>query len=139
MIGLPGAGKTYWAENYARQRPDKRYNVLGTNSLIDRMKVQGLPRKHNYHGRWDVLISKCTECFNDLLKLAVRRRRNYILDQTNVFPTARERKMSEFNGFLCKAIVVVPTDQEFQRRVEQRERAEGKEIPDNAVLNMKGT
>ena len=89
MIGLPGAGKTYWANKYAKDNPEKKFNILGTNSLIDRMKVQGLKRKGNYHGRWDVLISKCTECFNDILKIAAKRRRNYILDQTNVFPTAR--------------------------------------------------
>ena len=81
MIGLPGAGKTHWSAAYAKQHPQKKFNILGTNALIDRMKVNGLPRKKNYHGRWEVLISKCMECFNDLLKLAAKRRRNYILDQ----------------------------------------------------------
>ncbi len=46
--------------------------------------------------------------------------------------------MSDFQGFVCKAVVVLPTDQEFQRRVVLREAKEGKEIPDSAVLNMKG-
>lgn len=40
MVGLPGAGKTYWAENHAKENPEKRFNILGTNSLLDRMKVQ---------------------------------------------------------------------------------------------------
>jgi len=39
MIGLPGAGKTYWAGNWAKQHPEKMYNILGTNSLLERMKV----------------------------------------------------------------------------------------------------
>ena len=34
MIGLPASGKTTWADN-----PDKMYNVLGTNLIMDRMKV----------------------------------------------------------------------------------------------------
>ena len=34
-------------------------------------------------------------------------------------------------------MVVVPTDQEFRRRVSAREALEGKEVPDAAVLNMK--
>ena len=42
---------------------------------------------------------QCTECFNKLLELAARRRRNYILDQTNVFPTARGKKLRPFSGF----------------------------------------
>jgi hypothetical protein len=39
MIGLPGAGKTFWAEKYAKENPDKNYNILGTNNLIEKMKV----------------------------------------------------------------------------------------------------
>ena len=46
-----------------------------------------------------MMILQCTECFNKLLELAARRRRNYILDQTNVFPTARGKKLRPFNGF----------------------------------------
>ena len=39
MCGLPGAGKTHWAAKYALEHRDKRYNVLGTNNIIDKMKV----------------------------------------------------------------------------------------------------
>ena len=39
--------------------------------------------------------------------------------------------------FWPQAVVVVPRDDEFRRRVSEREAIEGKEIPDNAVLNMK--
>ena len=81
MIGLPGSGKTYWAEKYSKENSTKCYNILGTNNLIDRMKVMGLPRLRNYHGRWESLIEKCTDCFNTLLKVASKRKRNYILDQ----------------------------------------------------------
>ena len=34
----------------------KCYNVLGTNKLIEKMKVDGLSRKRNYSGRWDEWI-----------------------------------------------------------------------------------
>lgn len=39
MVGLPGAGKTYWAEKHAGANKEKRYFVLGTNNIIDKMKV----------------------------------------------------------------------------------------------------
>ena len=45
--------------------------------------------------------------------------------------------MKPFSGFQCKAIVVVPSDHEFRRRVQAREARDGKEVPDAAVLNMK--
>ena len=39
MCGLPGAGKTYWVNKHAVGNPEKRYNILGTNNIIDKMKV----------------------------------------------------------------------------------------------------
>ena len=39
MIGLPGAGKTFWAEKFAKENAEKNYNILGTNNLIEKMKV----------------------------------------------------------------------------------------------------
>ncbi|PNF41629.1 hypothetical protein B7P43_G07638, partial [Cryptotermes secundus] len=84
MCGLPGCGKTTWANEYYAKHLDKKYNILGTNNLIDKMKMMGLPRKRNYAGRWDVLIDKCTKCLVKLLEVASRRRRNYILDQVIV-------------------------------------------------------
>lgn len=39
MCGLPAAGKTVWATKYAQNHPEKMFNVLGTNSLIEKMKV----------------------------------------------------------------------------------------------------
>nr|CAH8872812.1 unnamed protein product [Trichobilharzia regenti] len=137
MIGLPGAGKTYFTERYTAEHREKQFNVLGTNLILDKMKVMGIARQRNYHGRWDVLIDKSTKCLNTLIGVACMRRRNYILDQTNVYPSAQRRKMRPFEGFKRKAIVIVPTDEEFRRRIAQREKEEGKEVPETAVLEMK--
>ena len=46
--------------------------------------------------------------------------------------------MRPFEGFTGKAIVVVPTDEEFQKRIEKRTKEEGKDVPEHAVLEMKG-
>ena len=85
MVGLPAAGKKTWVESYCRENLAKKYNVLGTNSLIDKMKVNGLPRRRNYAGRWDALIDRCTKCLNKLLELAYKRRRNFIVDQVSTY------------------------------------------------------
>ncbi|VDI10442.1 heterogeneous nuclear ribonucleoprotein U-like protein 1 [Mytilus galloprovincialis] len=137
IIGLPGAGKTTWGINHQKAHPEKRYNIIGSDTLIDKMKVMGLPRKNNYHGRWDVLIDKATKCLNKLFEMAQKRNRNFILDQTNVYPSARKRKMKNFSGFLRRAVIIQPEDSELQRRSEQRTVEDGKFVPESAIVEMK--
>ncbi|KAL9951445.1 hypothetical protein ACROYT_G044106 [Oculina patagonica] len=137
MVGLPGAGKTVWAMKYARDHPEKKYCVLGTNMIMDKMKVMGLMRKRNYHGRWDALIKQATDVLNKIFKIAERKNRNYILDQTNVYFSARRRKMNNFRGYRRIAAVLVNKHEVLKERTEKREKEEGKVVPESAVLEMK--
>ncbi|XP_064359023.1 heterogeneous nuclear ribonucleoprotein U-like protein 1 isoform X2 [Dromaius novaehollandiae] len=137
MVGLPAAGKTTWAIKHAAANPSKKYNILGTNAIMDKMRVMGLRRQRNYAGRWDVLIQQATQCLNRLIQIAARKKRNYILDQTNVYGSAQRRKMRPFEGFQRKAIVICPTDEDLKDRTVKRTDEEGKDVPDHAVLEMK--
>ncbi|XP_058489466.1 heterogeneous nuclear ribonucleoprotein U-like protein 1 isoform X2 [Solea solea] len=137
MVGLPACGKTTWAIKHAEANPEKKYNILGTNAIMDKMKVMGLRRQKNYAGRWDVLIQQATQCLNRLIEIAARKRRNYILDQTNVYGSARRRKMRPFEGFQRKAIVICPTDEDLKERTLKQTNEQGKDVPDHAVLEMK--
>ncbi|KAH0540429.1 heterogeneous nuclear ribonucleoprotein U-like protein 1 isoform X1 [Cotesia glomerata] len=137
MVGLPSAGKTVWANKFSNQNLEKKYNILGVSNILDRMKVMGLPRRDNHKGNWDQLVGKCTRCLNKLIEVAATRRRNYILDQTNVYPSAQRRKMRQFSGFQRKAIILVPTDEEFKSRAAQREQVDGKDLPDSEFMEMK--
>ena len=56
---------------------------------------------------------------------ASKKKRNLILDQTNVYPSARRRKMKNFKGFIRRAAVMVPDDQELIRRSEKRTYEDG--------------
>ena len=42
IVGLPGAGKTTWGINMQKENFAKRYNIIGTDTLIDKMKVLNL-------------------------------------------------------------------------------------------------
>uniref|UniRef100_A0A4W5QY41 Heterogeneous nuclear ribonucleoprotein U-like 1 like n=1 Tax=Hucho hucho TaxID=62062 RepID=A0A4W5QY41_9TELE len=137
MVGLPASGKTTWALKHAEEHPAKKYNILGTNAIMEKMKVMGLRRQKNYSGRWDVLIQQATQCLNRLIQIAARKKRNYILDQTNVYGSAQRRKMRPFEGFQRKAIVISPTDEDLKERTLKRTDEEGKVVPDHAVLEMK--
>uniref|UniRef100_A0A8C9T639 Heterogeneous nuclear ribonucleoprotein U-like 1 like n=1 Tax=Scleropages formosus TaxID=113540 RepID=A0A8C9T639_SCLFO len=137
MVGLPGCGKTTWAIKHAEEHPEKKFNILGTNAIMEKMKVMGLRRQRNYAGRWDLLIQQATQCLNRLIQIAARKKRNYILDQTNVYGSAQRRKMRPFEGFQRKAIVICPTDEDLKERTLKRTDEEGKDVPDHAVLEMK--
>ena len=39
MVGLPGSGKTQWALKYTKENPEKRYNVLGAETVLNQMRV----------------------------------------------------------------------------------------------------
>ncbi|KAG7209903.1 hypothetical protein KM043_011499 [Ampulex compressa] len=137
MCGLPACGKTTLALKYAAEYPHKMYNVLGISSLMNKIKEVDTTQKQNYHSRWEVLADKCTRALNKLIEVASSRRRNYILDQTNVYPSAQKRKMKNFNGYNRKAVIVVPTEEEFKSRIAKRKEEVGNEVPDTVLMEMK--
>uniref|UniRef100_A0A9I9CEW4 SPRY domain-containing protein n=1 Tax=Cucumis melo TaxID=3656 RepID=A0A9I9CEW4_CUCME len=136
MVGLPASGKSTWAKKWADDHPEKRYILLGTNLILDQMKLPGLLRKHNYGERFDRLMDQATEIFNILLSRAAAVPRNYIIDQTNVYKHARRRKLKPFADFQKIAVVVFPKPEELRRRSAERFREMGKEVPADAVNKM---
>lgn len=94
--------------------------------------------KAGYGQRWDSLMPLASDAFNKLLERAPRFPRNFILDQTNVYPSARARKMRAFQGFRRVAVVLVPDEGELQERTRRRAQATGKDVPQDAVDEMKG-
>ena len=44
------SGKTTWANEFAKNHSSKKYFVLGTDSVIDKMRIMGKPRQNNFTG-----------------------------------------------------------------------------------------
>lgn len=51
-----------------------------------------------------------------IMERAVRKKRNYILDQANIYKNGHVKKMGPFEGFHRRAVVVVPVEEEYTRR-----------------------
>lgn len=138
MIGLPGAGKSHWALERALQNPEKRYTLLGTKYLLERMKIQGVARKPGSGpGRWEKLIELCNRGLLTLNEIACKRRRNYIMDQPHVYISDQRRKMRVYGDFKRIAVIVVPNEEDYKKRFKQRLDTEGKDIPESAVNEMR--
>ncbi|XP_074583669.1 uncharacterized protein LOC141839749 isoform X1 [Curcuma longa] len=136
MVGLPASGKTTWAEKWMKEHPEKRYVLLGTNLALDKMKVPGLMRKNNYGERFERLMDRATGIFNILLSRAANTARNYILDQTNVYKSARNRKLRVFVNYRKIAVVIFPSQDDLRLRAERRFKEMGKDVPVEAVNEM---
>ncbi|KAF8391424.1 hypothetical protein HHK36_023729 [Tetracentron sinense] len=136
MVGLPASGKTTWAEKWVKEHSEMRYVLLGTNLALEQMKVPGLLRKNNYGERFDRLMDRATGIFNTLLARASKTPRSYILDQTNVYKSARKRKLKPFVNYRKIAVVVFPKPDELKLRAEKRSKEMGKEVPAEAVNEM---
>merc|ERR1719495_1334513 len=137
MIGLPGCGKSVWVDKHVAENADKQYNVISTNTMINKMTVNGEPRKDHFKGKWETVVQKATRSLQEMLRAASQRRRNVIIDQTNVYPSAQKRKARPFEGFQRRAVVVVPSDDVYKERVAAQTAAGNKDIPDEAIMEMK--
>merc|ERR1719422_1992304 len=105
--------------------------------MINKMTVNGEPRKGHHKGKWEQVVQKATRSLQEMLRAASQRRRNVIIDQTNVYPSAQKRKARPFEGFQRRAVVVVPNDETYKERVAAQTAAGNKDIPDEAIMEMK--
>lgn len=144
LVGLPGAGKTQWARQLASQNPQKCYNVLGLATVLDKMKMLGTKKKSDpgngsASGSSKVdFVDKAAKCMNRLIEITSQLHRNIILDQNNVYASTRRRKMSQFEGFHRKAVVVVPSDDVYKDRLKKvTEGDDARDIPVSTINDMK--
>merc|ERR1719291_884869 len=82
-------------------------------------------------------VEKATRSLQEMLRAASQRRRNVIIDQTNVYGNAQKRKSRPFEGFQRRAVVLVPCDEDYKARCKAQEDAGCKDIPDDAIMEMK--
>ncbi|KAB5565460.1 hypothetical protein PHYPO_G00241820 [Pangasianodon hypophthalmus] len=132
MVGMPGSGKSHWAESHMAKNPEKHYNLLSINYILHCMKLPSQEQKN-------VLLQQATQCLTHLIRIAATKKRNFILDQVNIYPSAQSHKLLSFSGYQRKAVVLVPSDEEWKRRLQQKEQSEGAVLPEISLLKSKAS
>jgi len=86
----------------------------------------------------DFMNKQAAICFGKMMKLAMNRCRNYILDQTNIFPASRSDKANAFAlaGFKVIAAIIAISKEELEIRSRSRANATGKSIPKTAIFEL---
>jgi len=136
MVGLPATGKTTWATNYVKNS-GKNYNILSTDLILDQMRVYNLRRQGNFGERFQRLMKMGSSAFNKQVNIARTKARNYVLDQTNVFPRARSKKINNFRDWGSRvAAVCIPTMEDYQKR-QALCAQKNKVVPPDVVANFK--
>lgn len=138
MVGLPSSGKSYWVKKHVDSHQSKHYNVIGLKHVLDRCKLEGKSRKKSDPTNM-ILMQSVITILTKLYQLCPKKKRNFIIDQNNVYKVSQETKMNFFDGFKRKAVVVVPTHDNLRRRTsDSKRRGENLvEIPFGDLCDMK--
>jgi len=137
LVGLPATGKTTWAKKYAAEHPEKKFEILNAALYLEKATVNGESRKTHTEVTWEKVHHRITKALQDVLRTCSQRRRNIILDQTNVYVDAQLRKARPFEKMKRKCVVIVPTHENWEERRKKQEDEGERNIPDDAVNEMK--
>eukprot|EP01012_Entosiphon_sulcatum_P017844 TRINITY_DN22594_c0_g1_i2.p1 TRINITY_DN22594_c0_g1~~TRINITY_DN22594_c0_g1_i2.p1 ORF type:complete len:297 (+),score=30.45 TRINITY_DN22594_c0_g1_i2:571-1461(+) len=130
----PRRARHFGQKKYIQQHPELKFQILSTNLIMERMMPN---TKHMYSDRFNKLIHEATDVLNKQLKVAARGEGNIIWDQTNVYASARRRKLQDFYGFHKTAVVFLPPADVHERWRAQHFEETGQRVPEGVVAEMK--
>ena len=132
LIGLPGAGKSTWAEPYLA-RPNTK--LISSDAFIE-ATAKALGK--TYGDIFKSTIGAATKFMENSLNDAIQNGMNIIWDQTNLSAKSRHAKLERLlkAGYNVTAVSFELDTAELERRRLKREIETGKSIPPSVLESM---
>lgn len=128
MIGLPASGKS----TYIKQNRIDGYEILSRDDIIDEIGVA--LGYDNYNDAFKNVDQQYVDKLFDIRKnIIIKQKKNVIIDMTNMSRKSRRKKLSNFNNYNKKAIVLMASIEKIDSRMVSRP---NKTISDDVVFNM---
>jgi len=131
-IGLPGSGKSTFIEKMASKI---NFVIASTDDIVDReAKKMGL----SYSDAFNKLDFRAIQAeFNNNLAAAIAKRKNIVIDQTNISSKSRRSKIDLIPAYYVRIALVFEVHEELLRqRLRNRAIATGKYISDHVIKQM---
>ena len=134
LIGLPASGKSTLRAKILKEIPSLK--VISTDDFIEEYALKE-GKKYNdvYHSFSD----EATKKMNLALRQIMNNKDSFIWDQTNVFKSARLKKLSKLkqSGYEVIAVALSLSNEELTHRLVTRVNSGGKPISYNVMNELK--
>lgn len=133
LCGIPGSGKSTWVKSKVASSPEP-YTVVSSDAVIEaKAAAEGLTYTQGYEKFIGAATGACKQNF----RTAANNRENIIYDQTNISVNKRKGILSQLpSGYHKVAVVFDVPDAVLKKRLEDREKATGKHIPEFVLKDM---
>lgn len=136
LIGLPGSGKSTISEGLLKDMPD--LIIVSTDEYIEKYARE---RGKKYEEVYREVGEDAQKWMNVRIRQIINEKKNFAWDQTNVFKSARKKKISmlEQNKYDVVAVALHLSEEELAKRVANRVAKGGKKISYKIIQDMKAS
>ena len=131
LIGIPGSGKSYYAENVLKEKSPKAA-YISTDKLVEKF-ANSVGKTYN-----EVFEAYMPTSISLMADEVIEARENgldIIWDQTSTTVASRAKKLRMLRDYKAIAILIpTPNDEELAKRLKSRE---GKHISQRVIMQMK--
>ena len=128
LVGLPGSGKT----TFRRHPSLQDFIHLSTDDIVE---AHARAQEKSYDDLWESNIKSATSAMMETYAMSVSRRRNILIDRTNLTVKSRRRFISQLPKGYHKVAVFFEVDEGLrQQRLAARV---GKTVPASADADMR--